>query len=421
MAEVIRMPKMSDTMEEGVIAAWLKKVGDPIQAGDVLAEVETDKATMELEAYEEGTLLYIGVAEKEAVAINNVLAIIGKPEEDITALLAEIQQPKSNELKSTPLVETSTIIPSAQPMQHSPAVHSTQPLTNQMDSSRLFASPLAKKMAKDQGYDLHQIQGTGEGGRIIKRDIESLLNSNLLVNKTLQNDISNQPFQEAYEDSPISSMRKTIAKRLSEAKLTAPTFYLTMDIPMDQLVAARSSLNEYAPVKITFNDLVIKATSLSIRKHPLINTAWLGDKIRYHQHIHIGVAMAVEAGLLVPVVRFADHLSLTQIATQVKELGQKAHSNRLQPTDWEGATFTISNLGMLGIESFTAIINPPAACILAVGAIKEIPVIQQGTIVPSQVMKVTLTCDHRVVDGAVGAAFLKTLKELLENPLKLLV
>jgi pyruvate dehydrogenase E2 component (dihydrolipoamide acetyltransferase) len=429
MAEVIRMPKMSDTMEEGVIAAWLKKIGDTVQAGDIIAEVETDKATMELEAYEEGTLLHIGVLEKEAVAINGVIAIIGKPGEDITGLLAEIKQA----LTTPPITSTETIptpaasqaipvtpIAKAQPIQSTTLISTPTP-TMVTTPQRLFTSPLAKKMAKDQGYDLAQIQGTGEAGRIIKRDIEHLLASEQPKVKSLQNELAATPFQEAYEDMPISHIRKTIAKRLSDSKLTAPEFYLTIDINMDQLVAARPNLNDYTSVKITFNDFIIKAVAIAIKQHPPINTAWLGNTIRYHKYIHVGVAMAVEAGLLVPVVRFADHKSLSQIAAEVKDLSQKAHNNQLQPADWEGSTFTISNLGMLGIESFTAILNPPAACILAVGAIKQVPVIKQNAVVPGHVMKATLTCDHRVVDGAVGAAFLNTLKELLEDPLRLLI
>jgi pyruvate dehydrogenase E2 component (dihydrolipoamide acetyltransferase) len=429
MAEVIRMPKMSDTMEEGVIASWLKKVGDTVQAGNIIAEVETDKATMELEAYEEGTLLHIGVLEKEAVAINGVIAIIGKPGEDIAALLAEIKQ--ASTIASVTAIATvptpaapqsipATPIAQAQLIQSTTLISTPSP-TMATTPERLFASPLAKKMAQDQGYELAQIQGTGEAGRIIKRDIEQLLASGQPKIKSLQNELAAMALQEAYEDIPISQMRKTIAKRLSDSKLTAPEFYLTIDIDLDQLVAARPKLNDYASVKITFNDFIIKAVAMAIKQHPPINTAWLGNTIRYNKHIHIGVAMAVEAGLLVPVVRFANHKSLSQIAAEVKEISQKAHNNQLQPADWEGSTFTISNLGMLGIESFTAILNPPAACILAIGAIKQVPVIKQNAVVPGHIMKATLTCDHRVVDGAVGAAFLNTLKELLEDPLRLLV
>ncbi len=418
MAEIIRMPKMSDTMQEGVIAAWLKKIGDTVQSGDILAEVETDKATMELEAYADGTLLYIGAQEREAVPINGVIAIIGEPQENIAALLEEIKQPATAPIRETQAASTPT---STTPLPE-PTQASTTTLTPTTSSpQRLFASPLAKKMAKEQGYDLANIPGTGEGGRIIKRDIERLLAHEQPKAKALESALTATSFQEAYEDRPITQMRKTIAKRLSESKLTAPEFYLTVEIDMDQLVAARGRLNDYAPVKITFNDIIIKATASAIRQHPSINVAWLGDQIRYYQHIHIGVAIAVESGLLVPVIRFAEQKSLAQLATTVKELSHKAYNNQLKPADWEGSTFTISNLGMLGIDSFTAIINPPSACILAVGAIKQVPVVKQGNVVPGYVMKATLTCDHRVVDGAVGAAFLKTLKELLEDPLRLLI
>lgn len=424
MAEVIRMPKMSDTMVEGVIATWLKKVGDPVKSGDILAEVETDKATMELEAYESGTLLYIGVPEKQAAPINGVIAIIGKANEDIAALLAQIQQEATT--ATTVTTQTTPANTSPTPLSTS-ATHTTPtvptiPTTPQLHilpgDQRIAASPLAKKMAQVQGYDLTTITGTGEGGRIIKRDIENLALTKPSVNAGA---VPAQAFRESYEMVPVSQMRKTIARRLTESTSTTPHFYLTMTINMDELVAARASLNAYSPVKITFNDIVIKAAALAIRKHPAVNTAWLGDSIRYNHHVHIGVAMAIEAGLVVPKIQFADHKPLSQIATEVKHLTQRAQNNQLQPSDWEGSTFTISNLGMLGIESFTAIINPPAACILAVGAIQQVPVVEENVIVPGHVMKVTLSCDHRVVDGAVGAAFLQTFKELLEEPLKLLV
>lgn len=416
MAEVIRMPKMSDTMVEGVIAAWLKKLGDTVQSGDILAEVETDKATMELESYESGTLLYVGVQEKQAVPINGVLAIIGKPNEDISALLVEIQQESYSQAATEPTTPAATSTAPATPMLQSV---NPQPNISTNNNGRTLISPLAKKMAQAQGYDLNIIQGTGENGRIVKRDIENLVNRQSAANNL---STANYPvLEEAWEAVPVSQMRKTIARRLIDSKSAAPHFYLTISVNMDTLVAARTNLNQYAPVKITFNDIIIKAVAIAIRQHPQVNTAWLGDTIRYNKHIHIGVAMAVEAGLLVPTVKFADHKSLSQIAAEVKTLTQRAHNNQLQPSDWEGSTFTISNLGMLGIESFTAIVNPPAACILAVGAIQQVPIVKEGAIVPSHVMKATLSCDHRVVDGAVGAAFLKTLKELLEEPLRLLV
>jgi pyruvate dehydrogenase E2 component (dihydrolipoamide acetyltransferase) len=344
MAEVIRMPKMSDTMEKGVIATWLKKVGDLVQAGDTLAEVETDKATMELEAYEEGTLLHIGVQENEAVAINGVIAIIGDPNEDISILVEEIKRSNGATIASSSKNPDATLVNT--PPQPAHAIDTTQLITNKNESARIFASPLAKKMAQMQGYDLSQIQGTGERGRIIKRDIEDLLISQSSNKSLSKRDFSEVSSQGGYEDKPVSQMRKAIARRLSESKLTAPEFELTMRIDMDQVVAARPQINEYAPVKITFNDIVIKAVAMAIKKHPLVNTAWLGEQIRYYQQIHIGVATAVETGLLVPVIRFADQLSLAQIANQVKDLSEKARKNQLQPADWEGSTFTISNLGM---------------------------------------------------------------------------
>ncbi len=407
MAEVIRMPKMSDTMEEGVIAAWLKQEGDTVKAGDILAEIETDKATMELEAYEDGTLLYIGVKEKEAVPINAVMAIIGKPGEDIATLLKEAHQPSQRQ-ETPPAVPTPTSVPTSGPTQPPPTPH-------------ILASPLAKKMAQEKGYDLADLQGTGERGRIIKRDIEGVAAT--AQPKEVFPNIA-PPLvvgQEAYEDVPISKMRTIIAKRLVESKLNAPHFYLTITVAMDEVVAARPSINEYAPINISLNDIVIKAAAMAIRQHPAINTAWLQDKIRYNKHIHIGVAVAVEEGLVVPVLHFADSKSLAHIAAEVKNLSQRAHSQQLRTKDVEGSTFTISNLGMLGVEAFTAIINPPAACILAIGEIKQVPAVKNGAIVPGYAMKATLSCDHRVVDGAVGATFLKTFKELLEDPRRMLV
>jgi pyruvate dehydrogenase E2 component (dihydrolipoamide acetyltransferase) len=409
MAEVIRMPKMSDTMEEGIIATWLKQEGDTVKTGDILAEVETDKATMELEAYADGTLLYIGVEEKAAVPINNVVAIIGEPGEDITALLQEVKEiPKPAEDSLTKLP------PSAPADAGVPALGLTQPPS-------MLASPLARKMAQEKGYKLADIQGTGEGGRIVKRDIESILPTpqpdNTLPNIALPPAVG----EEAYEDVPVSKMRNIIAKRLVESKFSAPHFYLTIDVDMDQVMDTRPIINEYSLVRISFNDIIIKATASAIRQHPAINVAWLQEKIRYNKHIHVGVAVAIAEGLVVPVLRFADNKSLSYIATEVKALVQKAHNKQLTPKELEGSTFTISNLGMLGIDSFTAIVNPPAACILAIGEIKQVPVVRDGLVTPGYVMKATLSCDHRVVDGAIGASFLKTFKELLEDPRRMLV
>mmetsp|Transcript_3206 Transcript_3206/g.7137 ORF Transcript_3206/g.7137 Transcript_3206/m.7137 type:complete len:415 (+) Transcript_3206:1824-3068(+) len=414
MAEVIKMPKMSDTMEEGVITTWLKKEGDIVKAGDILAEVETDKATMELEAYESGVLRYIGAKEQVAVPINTVIAIIGDPDEDITALLKEV--PNSPKQEPQNPVETVTITSSN-------SVLSTPELSSLPASTpRLLASPLAKRMAQEKGYSLENIQGTGERGRIIKRDLENALvaispSRERLPGSTLPPIVH----QEAYEDVSISKMRSVIAKRLTESKLHIPHFYLTISVAMDQAVAVRPSINAYASVKISFNDIIIKAAAMAIRQHPAINVAWLQDKIRYNKHIHIGVAVAVDEGLVVPVLHFVDNKSLAHIAAEVKKLSQKAHNQQLRPKELEGSTFTLSNLGMLGIESFTAIVNPPAACILAIGEIKQTPIIKNGVVAPGYTMKATLSCDHRVVDGAVGASFLQTFKELLEDPNKMLV
>ena len=413
MAELIRMPKMSDTMEQGVISKWLKKVGDTVQAGDILAEVETDKATMELEAYEDGTLLHIGIQEKEAVLINGIIAIVGEPDEDIKELIATTTSPATE----APLAAEPPSLGTPTNSTINEIVASKVTTEAHVPTGKLLASPLAKKIAKDKGHDLSRIQGTGDGGRIIKRDLANLSISNTQYAALPVTMVG----EEGYTEVPISKMRHTIAKVLTTSKTHTPHFYLTVSINMDQIIATRASINDYAATKISFNDYVVKATATALRKHPTINTAWLEDKIRYNQHIHIGVAMAVEEGLLVPLVRFADHKSLTQIATEVKSLSVKAHEKKLQPKDYEGATFTISNLGMLGIDSFTAIINPPAACILAVGAIQQVPIVKEGNITPGNVMKVTLSCDHRLVDGAVGAAFLNTLKTLLENPIKMLI
>jgi pyruvate dehydrogenase E2 component (dihydrolipoamide acetyltransferase) len=417
-AELVFMPKMSDTMSEGVIAAWHKKVGDSVKSGELLAEVETDKATMEYESYNTGTLLYIGANAKEAVAVNGVLAIIGDKNADWQTLL------KAHQSKS---VGSTATVTSAAPAQAAQPSLVSSPPSEASTNGRLKASPLARKMAKDMGYDISRIQGTGEHGRITRRDIENYKPGSSAPaaagsTKTAAPVVLPAVVgKESFEEVPVSQMRKTIAKRLAESKFTSPHFYLTMEINMDKAVEARKSMNEVAPVKISFNDMVIKAVAAALRQHPDVNVSWLGDKIRRNHHIHVGVAVAVKDGLLVPVVRFADNKSLSHIATEVKDLAQKAHDKKLQPSDWEGSTFTISNLGMFGIEEFTAIINPPDACILAVGGIKETPIVKNGQIVPGNVMKVTLSCDHRVVDGAVGSAFLKTLKGLLEDPVRILI
>jgi len=422
-AEIALMPKMSDTMSEGVIAKWHKNVGDAVKTGELLAEIETDKATMDYESYNTGTLLYIGAKEKEAVKINDVLAIIGEKNADWQTLLKAHQAKSSGGAKPAAApVATST---SATASAATPSVASSSN-GSASTNGRLKASPLAKKMAKDLGYDIGKIQGTGDHGRITKHDVESYKPSAAPAKSSDAKGSASIVLpqvvgQESFEEVPVSQMRKTIAKRLAESKFTAPHFYLTMEINMDKAIEARKSMNEIAPVKISFNDIVIKAVAVALRQHPDVNVSWLGDKIRRNNHIHIGVAVAVKDGLLVPVIRFAENKSLSHISVEVKDLAQKAHDKKLQPSDWEGSTFTISNLGMFGIEDFTAIINPPDACILAVGGIKETAIVKNGQLVPGNVMKVTMSCDHRAVDGAVGSAFLKTLKGLLEDPVRILI
>jgi pyruvate dehydrogenase E2 component (dihydrolipoamide acetyltransferase) len=412
MAELITMPKMSDTMTEGVIVRWTVKVGDTVKSGDIIAEVETDKATMDMEVYSKGTILHIMVQEGEAAAIDAPVAIVGAAGEDFQALLSGGSAPKT----ASPAPET-TATPVAESTQSSaPASTSNNTST---DDSRLKASPLARKIAEDKGIDLKAVAGSGENGRIVKRDLENIQTP---ASATTASVTSTAVMgEESYTEVPVSQMRKTIAARLGESKFTAPHFYLTIEINMDNAVKAREQMNAISSVKISMNDIVVKAAASALRKHPNINSSWLGTKIRYNNHIHIGVAMAVEDGLLVPVVRFADHKSLSQISTEVKTYGAKAKEKKLQPQDWAGNTFTISNLGMFGIDEFTAIINPPDACILAVGTVKDSVGVVNGEIKPVKTMKVTLSCDHRVVDGAMGAAFLQTLKDYLEEPVKLLV
>lgn len=423
MAEVVRMPKLSDTMTEGVVASWNKKVGDAVKRGDLLAEIETDKATMEFESFFNGTLLHIGVEKGQGAPVDSILAIIGAPGEDISALLtaapaaAPVEAPKVE--TPQPVAEVKAA-PVAAKTETAPVVQVAVAATSENGDARIKASPLAKKLAADKGIDLQQVKGSGDFGRVVKRDVEQWHPS--MVPPAAQfNAAPVVAGQESYTEEPVSQMRKTIARRLAESKFSAPHFYLTMEINMDEATKAREAINAIAPVKVSFNDIVIRAVAASLRKHPKVNSSWLGDKIRYNHHVHVGVAVAVDDGLLVPVVRFADQKSLSQIAAEVKTFAQKAKDKKLQPADWEGNTFTISNLGMFGIEEFTAIINPPDSCILAVGGIKDTPVVKNGQVVPGKVMKVTLSCDHRVVDGASGSAFLQTLKAMLENPVTILV
>lgn len=417
--EVVLMPRLSDTMTEGVIASWHKKVGEAVKKGDVLADIETDKATMELESYKDGILLHQGAPAGATIRVNDLLCIIGNENLDVAAILASINNAGTAPAAASPAASSAAVSPSAP---HS--VSANTDVSN--NSGRIFASPLAKKMAADKGIDLSRVKGSGDNGRIVRQDIETFTPA--AASTAAAGHQPTMPVaapvvagKESFEEVPVSQMRKVIARRLSESLFTAPHFYLTMSIDMDAAVAARTRLNENAAVKISFNDMVVKATALALRQHPKVNSSWLGDTIRFNHHINIGVAVAVEEGLLVPVVRFADGKSLTAIGSEVKTFAQKAKDKKLQPADWEGSTFTISNLGMFGIDQFTAIINPPDACILAVGGISQEPVVKNGQIVPGHVMKVTLSCDHRVVDGATGAAFLQTLKGLLEEPLRMLL
>ncbi len=442
MAEIVRMPKMSDTMTEGVVAKWHKNVGDTIKTGELVAEIETDKATMEFESFQEGVLLYRGIEEGKSAPVNGILAILGKAGEEYQSLLdaeaaptekanpadegapKDQAAPKVNtsdtpnaDTKAAPKpdTKTETKAPAKTPATTVPAPATAA--TPSADDSRIKASPLAKKLANDKGIDLTKIMGSGENGRVVKRDIDWFKPGSFVASQSM---MAGAVTEESFEEVPVSQMRKTIARRLAESKFTAPHFYLTMEINMDRCIDARESINAVSGSKISFNDFVIKATAASLRQHPKVNSSWLEDRIRYNNHVHIGVAVAVDEGLLVPVVRFADSKTLSQINGEVKVYAQKAKDKKLQPTDWEGNTFTISNLGMFGIDEFTAIINPPDACILAIGGIKETVAFKNGQAVPANIMKVTLSCDHRVVDGVTGAKFLQTLKGFLENPIVLL-
>ncbi len=440
--EVVRMPLMSDTMTEGTIVEWHKKVGDPVESAELLAEIETDKATMEFEAPEDGFLLHIGVEVGETVPVNTIIAIIGEKGESFEEVLEAENKAKAEEANTTekapaPIVQASNGSPSASPAASvsSPAVVlSPPPVISSPDAGgRIIASPLAKRLAAENQISLSQITGTGDGGRIIKRDIEAYLANPQPAampaapaapapNKGALPMVSTSVMgQESFEEVATSNMRKTIARRLSESKFGAPHFYLKISINMDNVWDTRKRLNELSPVKISFNDIVIKAAATALRYHPNVNSSWLGDRIRYNKHIHVGMAVAVEEGLLVPVLRFADQKSLSQIAQETNDLGGKAKTKKLGPHEMSGNTFTISNLGMMGIDEFTAIINPPDACIMAVGAIKQVPVVKDGELAVARMMNITLSCDHRVVDGATGALFLQTFKNLLEDPARMLI
>lgn len=419
MEEVVLMPRLSDTMEVGVIAGWHKQVGDAVKKGDVLADIETDKATMELESYKNGTLLYIGAEKGEKIPVNGLLCVIGeKGKVNVDAIVAAA---KSGASLTTQVAATST--PTA-PTPSTPAPVISTPATiaetvSSTSNGRIKASPLAKKIAQDKGVDLSSLRGSGDGGRIIKADLDNIPTGASSTTPVSAAPVYTGQTTEGFTDIPNSQMRGVIARRLAESKFSAPHFYLKMEINMDQAISARTQLNEVSPVKVSFNDFVIKAVALALRQHPAVNASWLGDKIRRYHHVHVGVAVAIEDGLIVPVVRFADNKTLPQIAAEAKELAAKAKSKKLQPNEFTGNTFTISNLGMMDIDEFTAIINPPDSCILAVGRISEKIVRKADGFAATQVMKVTLSCDHRSVDGASGAAFLQTVKKLLENPIQL--
>lgn len=409
-ATVVRMPLLSDTMKEGKIVAWNKKVGDKVASDDILADVETDKATMEVMGYADGTLLYIGVKEGEAAKVNDIIAIIGKEGEDIEPYLQD-------EEEETPAQPTEKKADKPQPAATTPTASVSSSTSS---NGRVKASPLAKKLAEDKGIDLNTVQGSGDGGRIIKRDIDNYQPSAASQSATTGFAQAAPLGEERYNDVPVSQMRGAIARRLGESKFTAPHFYLTMSITMDSAMESRKAINEVSPNKVSFNDLVIKACAMALRQHPFVNSSWMGDTIRQNQHIHIGSAVAIDDGLIVPVVKFADQKSLSQIAAEAKELAEKARNKKLQPHEFSGNTFTISNLGMMDIDEFTAIINPPDSCILAVGKITPTPVVENNQVVVRNIMKITLSCDHRVVDGAVGSRFLQTLKAYLENPVTML-
>ena len=416
MAEAIRLGRMTDTMEEGFLAEVNVKVGDKIKSGDTIAEVETDKATLPLESYYNGVILHVAAKKGDTLKINDLIAIVGKEGEDFSALLGDApaadKKEEKAEAKAEPKQEAKEEKQPAKKEAAQPVAETTSSADN---DDRLKASPLARAIAKEKGIDLSNVKGSGEEGRIVKRDLENVSAAPAATAK------STYVGEESYTDTRVSQMRKTIARRLSESKNGAPHFYLTIDVDMDNAVAFRAQLNNVLPAKASFNDIVIKAVAKALRQHPAINSSWLGDTIRYNNHIHIGMAVAVEDGLLVPVIKFADNKSISDIGAEAKALAQKATTKKLTPAEMEGNTFTISNLGMFGIEQFTAIINPPDACILAVGAVRQEPVVKDGQVVPGNRMKLTLSSDHRVVDGATGAKFLQTLKQLLEAPLSILL
>jgi len=410
MAEVVRMPKLSDTMVEGVVAEWHKKIGDAVSEGELLADIETDKATMEFESFYDGVLLHIGVEKGGGAPINSILAIIGNKGEDISALLVE-------EPAAKPEVKEEKVVSAPAPVVESAKPEVTETVTvEHTDGSRIFVSPLAKKIAEERNINLSMVKGSGDNARIVKRDID-----NYVPVSNAAPVFSAAVGTESYSEEPFSQMRKAIARTLSKSKYEAPHFYLKMEVNMDNAIAARKIINAKGDVKVSFNDMVVKAVANALRKHPKVNVDYIDDTIRYNNHIHIGVAVAVPDGLVVPVIKFADAKGFAQIGAEVKDMVIKAKTKKLTPQDMQGGTFAISNLGMYGIEDFTSIVNPPNGCILSVGGIKETPIVKNGEIVPGNVMKLSLSCDHRVVDGATGSEFLKTLKSYLENPVMMIV
>ncbi|TXN34733.1 pyruvate dehydrogenase [Flagellimonas hymeniacidonis] len=420
--EIITMPRLSDTMEEGTVASWLKKVGDAVEEGDILAEIETDKATMEFESFYSGTLLYIGIQEGESAPVDEVLAVIGPEGTDVNAVLSASSSAGSAESTSSTSVETAE---APKEQESAPAVTASQ------NGQRILASPLAKKIASDKGINLANVAGSGDQGRIVKRDVENYQPSQApstpaveapveTATATPMAPISLPVGEESMEEVKNSSMRKAITKHLGASKFSAPHFYLTIEVDMDNAKASRAQINNLPDTKVSFNDMVLKACAMALKKHPQVNTTWTDDATIYKHHIHMGVAVAVDEGLVVPVIKFADQLTLTQLGASVKDLAGRARSKKIKPDEMDGSTFTVSNLGMFGILEFTSIINKPNSAILSVGAIVEKPVVKNGEIVVGNTMKVTLACDHRTVDGAVGAQFLQTLRAYLENPVTML-
>ena len=419
--QIISMPRLSDTMEEGTVASWLKNIGDKVEEGDILAEIETDKATMEFESFYEGVLLYIGVGEGESAKVDSLLTIIGPEGTDVSALITAHNEGSISTASIEAKKETSTT--ETKQIEEQAAVISQSNNTG----GRIFASPLAKKIAKDKGINLADVKGSGENGRIVKKDVESYTPAAVVEATPTQTIQTVTPLatytpvgEESYEDVKNSQMRKVIAKRLGESKFTAPHYYLTIELDMDNAIASRKTINSLPQTKVSFNDMVVKACAMALKKHPQVNTSWNGDTTRYNHHIHIGVAVAVDDGLLVPVLKFTDQMSLTQIGGNVRDLAGKARNKKIAPNEMEGSTFTISNLGMFGIQEFTSIINQPNSAILSVGAIEQKPVVKEGQIVVGNTMKVTLACDHRTVDGATGAQFLQTVRAYIENPVTML-